>query len=175
MKLEPNQCKKGPKLSRFFEKGFIQELCYIVWTTVLNSWPSWVAWVGTGCMQGSKAMWACFQFWLVHDFVPLFLPRPLAAVPISLVPRQTDVARTCTYVRNLKMADYRALWCTQCSITLEWSLFSKNRAHWFKTLVDLNWSMISLIMYSRFSWACYVYKNWHAATILAFFFQQVTC
>ena len=31
-------------------------------------------------------------------------------------------------------------------------------------------SMINLIMYSRFSWVCYVYVNWHAATILAFSF-----
>ena len=34
----------------------------------------------------------------------------------------------------------------------------------------LDRSMINLIMYSRFSWACYIYVNWHATTILAFSF-----
>ena len=39
--IESNQCKERLKLSRFFEKGFVQELCCVVCTTVLNCRPSW--------------------------------------------------------------------------------------------------------------------------------------
>ena len=61
-----------------------------------------------------------------HGRRPLFidctqyLPRLLVAVPVSLVSRlsQCAILRLMQPIRKLKMANYRALWCTQRSITI---------------------------------------------------------
>ena len=67
-----------------------------------------------------------------------YRPRALVAMTISL----------CTYIRNLKMADYRVLWCTQRSITLEQSLFVKNRLNLSPSLHWLDSSHLDISAFS---------------------------
>ena len=93
-----------------------------------------------------------------------YLPKPLVAIPISLILMQTVPAcrsqtgggqhvisswwAARTYVRNLKIADYRALWCTQRSITLEQSLFSKNRLNLSPSVHRLDSSHLDISAFS---------------------------
>ena len=58
--IESNRCKEGLKLSWFFKKGFVQELCYVVYTIVLDSRPSW-DYMAT---FSSQRLWRETQYWL---------------------------------------------------------------------------------------------------------------
>ena len=116
-------------VARFFEKGFVQELCCIVCTTVLDSRPSWdyvrTCWLRIilrSCKcRPHQSVWGLQAAWVGTEgqsHAPIRTGNkptwPLTPACIQYLPRP------------LRMANYWELWFTQCSITLEWSPFQKS-------------------------------------------------